>query len=69
MVQRSPSPKRRKMPVCEEFNWKTECCESGHIHVTIMKPGAEPFEASFIPEDGYELAHDILKAYDQANGI
>ena len=64
-----PRKRRKVQPVCETFDWHAECCSSGHIHLTIMKPGEPPFEVSFIPEDGYEFAHDVLKKYDEVNGI
>ena len=34
-----------------------------------MKPGEPEFDFVLIPEDSYDLAADILKRYDEANGI
>ena len=54
---------------CKEVNWKTEACENGHIHVTLMQPGLLPYEFIVESEDAYAFASDVLKTYDQINGI
>lgn len=61
--------KRRKPIVCDVLDWKVEPCNGGHIHIKLFKPGAEPYEVAFDPEDAYDFREDIGRAYDKINGI
>lgn len=44
-------------------------CAANHIHLDIVQEGGPPVEFVFDPYEGYDLAQDILRAFDVAVGI
>lgn len=51
------------------IEWHVECGAFRTICIEVAKPGAPSSAFALDPEDAYDFAHDILRSYDEANGI
>jgi hypothetical protein len=45
------------------------CCDQKHIHIEIIAKDATIIEVSMDPTDAYDFAKDIIKCYDDLEGI
>lgn len=51
------------------LEWEAYLGGDGHVHIKLTVPGQGAVHAVMESADSYDLANDVLAAFDQANGI
>lgn len=60
---------RRTKKIPTEISRDIWCCDQNHVHIELRKPGQAPLSLVLEPDDAYDVAAELTKAYDEAVGI